>query len=266
MIFIAAGCSGQTVHSPVQATYTAFGAYSNHCSDVFSFTGNQAKLSSLQTPGAGIYAERKFLLRELNFYSLVLAVPMASGGFGLQADYFGFADYNESKLGIAYGKKLGKLIDIGVQFNYYMVHIASYGNAATINFETGIILHPAEHINIGLHVYNPVGGKLGKNTGEKLASIYKAGIGYDASEQVCLSIEIIKEEDKPVDVQADLQYVFAKRFFARMGMATASASPYAGGGWSWKNFRMHISVSYHSRLGFTPGLLLLADLKNNNQQ
>ena len=112
-------------------------------------------------------------------------------------------------------------------------------------------------LTAGFHVYNPIGGNFGKNTNEKLASIYNAGFGYEASSQVFISAEIIKEENRPVNVNAGLQYIFAKQFFARIGIVTESTSPYVGFGLRWKEFRLDATVSYHPQLGFTPGLLLI---------
>jgi len=247
----------QTVHSPIGVHYVQFGTYSKNFCDVFSFTNNQAALSSLKNASAGVYSEQRFLLKETSMYTFAVALPTSAGGFGFAANYFGFSDYNESQVGIAYGKSLGKMVDIGLQFNYYNVRIAGYGSTGTVNFEAGAIFHPTEKFHIGLHIYNPAGGRFGKNTYEKLASIYIAGAGYEASKQVFISAEIIKEENKPVNVNAGLQYVFAKQFFARAGIESASASPYAGVGLLWNVFRIDIAVSYHQQLGITPGMLLI---------
>jgi len=249
--------AAQIVHSPVRAHYVQLGTYSKDFCDVFSFTNNQAALSSLKTASAGVYGEQRFLLKEASMYSMAVAVPAAAGGFGLQANYFGFSDYNESQLGIAYGKHLSKMADIGVQFNYYNVRIAGYGSTGTVNFEAGAIFHLSEKFHLGLHAYNPVGGKFGKNTTEKLASVYTVGAGYEASKQVFVSAEIIKEENKPVNINAGLQYVFAKQFFARTGIESEPSSPYAGVGLLWNLFRLDVSISYHPQLGFTPGMLLI---------
>jgi hypothetical protein len=254
-------CEAQIIHSPVRANYIQIGAYSNNFTDAFSFINNQAALISQKQISAGVYSERRFSLQELSNYTLAIAVPTDVGGFGLQANYFGFSDYNESQLGIAYAKKLGQLISIGVQFNYYAIHISEYGNTSAVNFETGFIIHPTEKIAIGFHVYNPVGGNFGKNINEKLASIYNIGVGYEASQQVFVSAEIIKEENKPVNVNAGLQYVFAKQFFARAGIITESTSPYFGFGLHWAAFRIDATVSYHQQLGFTPGFLIIYEFK-----
>jgi len=184
----------------------------------------------------------------------------------IQMNYFGFAAYNESKLGIAYGKKLGNIVDAGIQFDYNFFHISGYGNANAINAEAGIILHPSEKINIGLHIYNPFGGEIGKNKSERMASVFRIGIGYEASQQVCIHVEIIKEENIPVNVNAGLQYAFAKQFFAGIGIETSSGSPYGGAGLHWKNFRIDVEVDYHLQLGFTPAVVFLFQGKNKKQE
>jgi hypothetical protein len=230
---------------------------SKEFTDVFSFTNNQAVLSSYRNVQGGVYGEQRFLLKETSFFSMAIALPTSAGGFGFQANYFGYNDYNESQLGIAYGKTLGKMVDIGVQFDYYRIVISGYGSMSTMNFEVGAMFHLAENIHLGLHAYNPAGGRFGKHTGEKLASLYNIGLGYEASKQVFISAEIVKEEDRPVNVNVWWQYVFAKQFFARSGIATQTASPYAGIGLLWSDFIINIAVSYHPQLGFSPGLLLI---------
>jgi hypothetical protein len=250
----------QTVRNPVSAAYLGLGAYSNNHIDVFSFHANQAALAKINTASAGIYAEKRFLLKELGLYNAAVAVPTHSGNFGLDARYYGFADYNETQLGLAYGRSVGNKIDVGVQFNYYSVRIAGYGNVSTVNFEIGTIFHLTDKLNAGLHAYNPVGGKLGKVQEEKLASLYSVGIGYEASEKIFLSAEIEKQEDEPVNVNAGLQYKFLRQLLARAGVSTATSSMYLGIGFGWKSIRMDAMASYHPQLGVTPGLLLIVPL------
>jgi len=200
-------------------------------------------------------------LSETSVYTLGASLPTRLGNFGIQLNYAGFKNFNENKIGLAYARRLGKLVDIGVQFNYYGYRIPSYGNASTINFEIGAMLHLTDRLNAGIHVYNPVGGKLGKNSDEKLAASYKFGLGYDASDRFFISSEIIKEEDKAVNVIAGMQYHFAKQFFVKAGFISESTTAYAGAGVAWKNLRVDISSGYHPQLGFSPGLLLIINFK-----
>jgi hypothetical protein len=249
--------NGQTVRRPVAALYTGLGAYSINHVDVFSFTNNQASLAQIKNVSAGVYGERRFMLDELSLYQLAVAVPTNSGNFGVKAGYFGFSEYNESQIGLAYGRKLGTKLDVGVQFNYNNVQISGYGNATAVNFEIGTILHLTDKLNAGIHAYNPVGGKFGKNEEEKLASVYTVGFGYEASEKFFVSAEIEKEEDQPVNVNAGMQYRFLSQLLARAGIATNTSNVYAGVGLFLKTFRIDVVASYHPQLGITPGLLLI---------
>ena len=252
---------GQTLRRPVTAGYTGLGAYSLNHVDVFSFTSNQASLAQLKNISAGVYGERRFLLSELNYYTAVIGLPTASGNFAVKANYSGFSDYNETQLGLAYGRKLGNKADIGVQFNYYGIRIAGYGNASAISFEAGTILHITERLHAGIHLNNPVGGKFGKDKQEKLSSLYSFGLGYDASPKFLVSAEIEKEEDQPVNVTAGLQYKFLPQLHVRAGISSATSTGWLGLGLILKSFRLDVTAGYHPQLGVTPGLLFLFNFK-----
>ncbi len=251
----------QSLRYSLAQPYISLSAYSSIQNDPLSFTGNQAALAQSKSAGVGVFGERRFLLNETSVYTLGASLPTRLGNFGIQLNYAGFKNFNENKIGLAYARKLGKLIDVGVQFNYYGYRIPSYGNASTINFEIGALLHLTDRFNAGIHVYNPVGGKLGKASNEKLASAYKFGLGYDASDKFFISSEIIKEEDKPVNIIAGFQYNFVKKFFVKAGFISESTTAYVGAGVGWKNLRLDISSSYHPQLGFSPGLLLIINFK-----
>ena len=245
--------------------YVSLGAYSSRQQDPFGFTNNQAALAQVKNAGVGVFGERRFMLSENSAYGLAAAIPTRMGNFGVQLNYAGFKNFNENKVGLAYGRKLGKLLDLGIQFNYYGYRIPQFGTSSAINFEVGAIMHFTEKFNGGIHVYNPVGGNLGKNGEEKLASAYKLGLGYDASDNFYVSAEMVKEEDKPVNVTGGVQYQFAKQFFARAGFISATGSGFAGVGLAWKNLRVDLSGSYHPQLGFSPGILLIANFKEAKQ-
>jgi len=246
---------GQNLRKPIAANYTGLGAYSLNHVDVFSFTSNQASLAQLKSPSVGVYGERRFLLSELNNYSAVIGLPTSSGNFGLNAGYYGFSDYNETHLGLAYGRKLGNKVDIGAQFNYNGIRISGYGNATAISFELGTVLHLTDRLHAGVHVANPVGGKFGKDQQEKLASVYTIGLGYEASEKFFISAEIEKEEDRPVNVNAGFQYKFLPQLHVRAGMASATSTAWVGLGINIKSIRIDLTTGYHPQLGITPGLL-----------
>ena len=65
---------------------------------------------------------------------------------------------------------------------------------------------------------------------------------------------IIKEENKMMNVQAGLQYVVATALYASLGINSATASPCIMLGWQWKAIRICLAGSMHPQLGATTGL------------
>ncbi|MFM6926367.1 MAG: hypothetical protein ACKOU7_12750 [Ferruginibacter sp.] len=90
-------------------------------------------------------------------------------------------------------------------------------------------------------------------------------MGYDASDHFFISSEIIKEEDRDVNVIAGFQYHVARQFFIKAGFISESTTAYAGAGVAWKSLRLDISSAYHPQLGFSPGLLLIMNFKTKAQ-
>jgi hypothetical protein len=250
-------CCAQIIRTPVGAVYTSVHTYSSQFKDAFSFRGNAASLAGIKKVSAGVFSERRFMLQDLSNYSLSAALPTASGNFGFRADYSGGQLYNEMTIGLAYGRKLGDKIDVGVQFHYFSLKASSYGAAAAFTFDAGAIFHLTEEVQTGVHVYNPIGMKTGKGGEEKLPSIYSVGIGYDASPQLFIGAEAQKTEDQPLTINAGFHYLFAEKLIARGGISSATSVYYLGFGVQLKSLRVDATASFHPYLGVTPGLLFI---------
>ena len=260
-LFLTFLCRGQHIRRPVPSNYTGLGAYSLNSADVFSLTANQASLAQLKYASAGLFAERRYFLEELSSYTAAFGLPTQPGNFGLKMKYYGFSDYNEAQIGLAYARKLGTKVDLGAQFNYNGIRVAGYGNDAAVSFEMGTVLHLTDKLHAGVHVNNPVGGKFGKDRQEKLASVYTFGMGLEPSDKFFLGTDIINEQDQPVNVNAGLQYKFLTQLLARAGISTTTSTTWFGVGLFLKSFRIDVTTSIHSQLGITPGLMLVYDFK-----
>jgi hypothetical protein len=256
--------NAQPIRQPVAAAYTGLGAYSMQQQDVFAFTNNQAALAQVKSLAAGVYAERRYMAENISMYTAALAMPTRAGNFGINVRYFGFTNFNEYQAGLAYGRSLGKKVDVGVQFNYYGYRVPGNISAATVNAELGAIFHLTDKLNAGVHVYNPIGGVLAK-TDEKISAAYKFGLGYDASDKFFVTAELVKEESMPVNLNMALQYRFVKQFFVRGGVNTGTNSSYAGAGMFFGQFRMDIAAGWHPQLGLSPGLLFIYNFAEKDQ-
>jgi len=256
----------QTVRQPLSSLYPGIGAYSKNMADAFSMIVNPASLSNVKSSSAGVYAERRFLLSALNQYTVAGAFETSSGNFGIQADYFGYSNYNETQLGLGYARSLGTKVDVGVKFNYYNLRLASYGAASTFNFEAGVVMHLSDKLNAGLSAFNPVGGVLSKETDEKIAAVYRGGFGYEASDRFFITAEIIKEENKNVGVNAAFQYALVKQLLIRGGINTLNSQPFIGAGLKFGQLRFDFAANYHPQLGVSPAVMLLFNFNKINEE
>jgi hypothetical protein len=258
--------AAQLLRSALSPGYAGLGAYSTKQVDALSVSTNQAALAQLKNTSAGAYTQRHYLINELNSYTAMIGVITRSGTIGLKTVYTGSTDFNETQIGVAYGRKLGSKVDIGVQFNYNSIRISSgYGKDAAINFEGGIIMHVSERLNVGFHTTNPVGGKFGADKQEQLPSVYTMGLGYDASDKLYVSAAIEKEEGQFININAGFQYRLIKQLLVRMGISAATGTGWLGIGFLFHSFRVDVTTSYHPQLGITPGILLLVDFKKSNK-
>lgn len=253
--------NAQSTISPAAASYPLSGAYSKNFSTAFSVYANPASLAGINHFSAGAYGERRFMLNELSSYAAVVAIPSSSGNFAFTAEYFGYKAYNETTLGIGYGRKIGEQVYIGARFNYYSVLIQTYGKAAAVNAELGGIFRLTDNLWSGFSVDNLFPGRLGKESGEKLTQVYKAGIGYALSQVCYFDATVIKASDQDAGIHVGVQYRPIKQLFATTGIDTGNRSWYIGLGYLYKNLRIDITASFHNRLGMSPGLLLLYEAK-----
>ncbi len=255
----------QTFHGPVSYAGMTSGAYAGSQCDAFSFTGNQGVLAVTKHLSAAVYGEQRFMLQGNRYCAAAITMPLKTSGIGMVMDYGGNRNYNESSIGFAYGKKLGPALDVGLQFNYYMIHIAGYGNASVINVAGGLLLHFSEKLYGGIQVTNPMPGSFSKRREEKLKRVYKMGLGYESSDLFFVSGNIVKEEDRTVNVELVARYHFMDRFFLQTGFVSGNAVLVFSVGTTVKKFRLFVTVSNHPQLGITPGILLAADFRDHDK-
>ena len=257
---------GQYLRYTVANPYLGVSGYSTKQKDAFSFISNQAALAAMETMAVGVYGERRFMLAENSSYSAVAVLPIKPGNIGLQINYAGFSDFNENKIGLAYAKTLGKTVAVGIQFNRISYQMKHYGSLSVINFEGGLLMQVSPKVNVGVYTFNPVGGRMGKKGEEKVAGVYKLGLGFDASDEFFTGMEIVKEEGRPVNVCGGMQYRFMNQFFARAGFRSDNASFFGGAGMVIADIRIDVATSYHQQLGFSPSIMLVWALKEKGNE
>ena len=215
---------------------------------------NPAALADAKKKSAGLYGEQRFLLEELSSYQGSVVLPMPAGSFALTGTYSGTADYQETGVGIAYGRKLHETIGVGLQFFYRQQHTASYGTIGTGSIGAGVQFRFTGALTMGVQVSYPLTGISKISLLHRM--IYTMAFSYRPSGQLLLQAELIKEAGQPFTVHGAARYAFEKRMHVTLGTATGTSTFYFGGGVLLQHLGIDAFLSCHPALGLTPGLLL----------
>ena len=228
------------------------------CSDLWSLQNNQAGAASIQHFSIGTFYENRFMLKELSYKAAAIACPTKSGVFGLTTSYFGYSQYNETSLGLAYAKKLGKNISAGICFDHLSVHIAEpYGNKSVITFEVGLLAKITEKLTAGIHIFNPASARLTDYADERIPTIFRFGFSYSFSKIVILNTEYEKSLNQNPSFKAGLEYHPVKEMFMRADIMTNPVAFKLGAGVKYKKIKLDFATSVHQILGYSPAISMI---------
>ncbi len=251
-IFSVLFCVAQN-HTPsaAGAKGLALGNTNTTTQDAQSLFGNQAGLAFLEETSFTAFGENRFFIAELNQFSAGVAIPVKNGTFGLAVQYFGFEDYNEQKIGIAYGRKLFDKVAIGIQIDYLNLRVPFYGNQGNITAEIGLQLPINDKFLIGVHVFSPF--TIAWSEEDFVPTILATGITYQPSEKLSITAEVEKDIDFPVDFKFGIDYKIVEMLSLRVGANTYPVQNSFGLGLNLKNLNIDVAMVYHQILGLTTG-------------
>ena len=258
--FISAICRGSNDNYPIGARSAGMATASVVLTDIWASANNQAGLGYLDRPVAALHYENRLNVKSLSIQAGAFAIPVHSTTVGINYRYFGFSKYNESKFGLAIGKKIGEKFALGVQMDYFQTHFADdYGNFGVLCGEIGILCEPVDNLLIGAHLFNVSQSRQKLSLDERIPTIMRFGIGYRIKEKATVSMETEKSLQHHAVFKAGLEYKPLGDLFLRCGMSTGYMYQYTFGlGYGWKHFTIDLAFSHHRVLGYNPHISLIA--------
>lgn len=255
----------RSAHDPtsIGAKSASLGTISVVGIDFNNLHNNQAALAYYNKMTVGLdYDQGYFVDKNLSTKTLGLTMPTGFGTLGVNMKYFGYEQYNEQKIGLAYGKALGKYLAVGVQLDYFRTFIGNdYGSAQAVSFELSLYSKLSEKLELGAHLFNPIGMQIGEQSKEDIPISFKLGLLYHVDDRLYLATEAEKVLDEKTIYKFGLQYMIVERFIARIGVATNPGLYTFGFGLKWDRLFLDIGTGYHQTLGFTPRVSLQFNLK-----
>ncbi|MFK7900942.1 MAG: hypothetical protein AB8B61_09315 [Cyclobacteriaceae bacterium] len=243
-----------TIFYQAGARSTGLGNINTTLIDEFSVFNNPAALSQLTATRVGFFSNRTYALSELSTYGLALAIPKSHGTFGIAVSRFGFSSFNQTLIGLAYGKRLSKTISIGFKINRVSTKIINYNQTSNWLIDLGLFTQLTDGLSWGVHIFNPMKPQLGELEEMKTAAIFKTGISYQIIQSTRLFAELEKGSELTPITKAGLEYANQDNFFIRIGTTISPTQFFIGAGIKKEHIQLDFATAYHHTLGYTPSV------------
>jgi len=233
--------------------------------EVWAGANNAAGLGSLTRPTAGVYLENRYLITSLNVAAAAVALPLGTvepaatglparashGVLGLGAQRFGGVLYNETRLGAAYGYRLG-VVSIGGRLDMLQVSFRDLGSrravVASLGGQADIL---PQRLTLGVYLYNVTQARLTDYQDERVPTVLRAGLAYRPGKQVLLLAEAEKDVERDAGFKAGVEYLPVPAVAVRLGYASLSQQATGGVGLRAGDFQFDYAAGWHSALGLS---------------
>lgn len=233
--------------------------------EAWAAANNAAGLGSLTRPTAGIYFENRYLITSLNVAAVAVALPLgvvepaatglparaSRGVVAVEAQRFGGVLYNETRVGAAYGYRLG-VVSVGGRLDALQVSFQDLGSRRTLVAALGgqADILP-QRLTLGAYLYNITQAKLADYQDERLPTVLRVGLAYHPAKQVLLLAEAEKDVERATGVKAGLEYLPTAAVAVRLGYASLSQQTTGGVGVRAGDFQLDYAAGWHSVLGLS---------------
>lgn len=232
------------------ARSNAMGNCSVSLSDFWSIQNNPAGMADYRFFGVGLSYENRFFMKELSFYNTALVMPMKIGTLGLSYSRFGFENFNENKLGLAYARSFGSLLKMGLKLDYLMFKFSDdYVKRRTATFEFGIQSDITNDLCIGVYIFNPINVKLKTINNERVPIVFRFGLSYQVTKDFLATSEVEYDSDKSLDCRFGLEYNPSHDFYIRVGVHTNPATASIGAGYTLNRVVIDVSATMNQYTG-----------------
>jgi len=202
---------------------------------------------------AGASAEQRFGISDLTMATAGATYGRGLGGFGLQLGSFGFDAYNETRLGVAYGRKLSEKFSIGADFSAFATSTEGYASTFDITFGLGAQLEIIPELSIGARIFSPF--RTERLPDEYLPQLLAIGLQYQPTDQLIFNAEFHQDTNHPGRFRGGLEYLPAEEISIRLGVATEATELSFGLGYQIiEKLDISAGAVWHEVLGVWPAV------------
>lgn len=236
---------------------TAMGKNGAAVTDIWALQANPSAITSLNRPTASLNYIKHLFSNELSTQALVAAFPFKNNFVGASFQRYGFSEYSESKIGLAYAKKFGHKLSIALNGNYHQLKISNYGASTGFSLDIGGLYQFNNQFTFGAFVGNPSKQKFNStNLVSEIPTSFNVGASYLASDKVLIATTISKVLNRAIDVSLGIDYKIIDLLSLRGGLSAQPFKQYAGFGLNYRKFLLDMATTYDANLGYAPQIAI----------
>jgi hypothetical protein len=204
-------------------------------------SNNAAALAFSQKSSISSSHRQVYALEALQKSAVNLVLKTFGKHLGYSIEYFGFQDYNQSKIMLAYGHKLSANLAIGLRLGAEAYHIAEGSKAWIPSAEIYLYGKGNTKLSYALAIRNPFSRKLSPEYKVK-PSYFALGMQYEFNDELSLAFETESAWEESLLIMAGLEYQITKVLFIRLGGKHLERLNFSGGmGLEWQNWAINLS-------------------------
>ena len=257
-LFYAAPLFAQFDFAASNAVGAGLGGATTALEDAGSAMENVAGLSSQEGQWVMLSMRQQPGVTGMNQAALSLLSSLPFGGAGVEAVYYGDADYHEERLSAAYALPVGEQVTLGIAFHYLHSGTSDpyYEPLSRFTFSAALRYKPTRRLTIGFKAYNPIAVVSESDRAVRIPTLFNLGVGYRLLDEMLAVVEVEKNSYRAASLRVGLQYCFFDDYFARVGLATAPIVYTFGLGMQKLHLGGDVAVQIHNVLGLIPQLSL----------
>ena len=180
-----------------------------HFEDANALFYNPAGLAKVESFEFMISYQSRFLLNDVNSISFGAASQLSeTTSIGVSFSYLGATEYDDYKIGLQLGQKIGKNSSLGIGLFTRYLDLEEYG--ATVKPDVSL----GYQFSVGLFdfagkIQNPFSISLHEN--EELPIIYAGGFKYNISVDAAIGIQYFKQKNFTRSIMVSIEYRFSEQ-------------------------------------------------------
>jgi len=216
--------------------------------DAWSVFNNIGGISGVEQTTAFFSYVNRYGLEGINSMAAGVVAPAGrAGNFTLNVFRFGDRAYNEQKLALGYGNKIG-FIRLGFQVNYIQVNVEGLGRSDALALEFGGIIELMKKLVFAAHIFNLNVAKL--ETDMPIPVILQAGLSYRPVERLMINAAVVYDPDRNISWTGGIEYGIFDKLYLRVGFRAVPSTSYFGVGFYPGRFKFDYAFSRYYELGF----------------